>query len=77
MSSFKLSSITNSIIIKSLILLIISMLLIVMIGTYIFTQKQMKTTLKLSYDTNETQFERSLHLFLSEDIRSNHHDKKH
>ena len=44
----KISSITNSIIIKSLLLLIVSMLVIVMIGTYIFTQRQMKTTLKLS-----------------------------
>ena len=33
------------------------MLMIVMIGTYIFTQKQMKTTLKLSYDTNDTQLQ--------------------
>ena len=33
------------------------MLMIVMIGTYVFTQKQMKTTLKLSYDTNETQLQ--------------------
>ena len=55
MSSQKFSSLTNSIIIKSLLLLIISMLLIVMVGTYFFTQKQMKTTLQLSYDTNETQ----------------------
>ncbi len=37
--------------------MIISMLLIVMIGTYFFTQKQMKTTLQLSYDTNETQLQ--------------------
>ena len=57
MSSLKLSSLTNSIIIKSLLLLIISMLLIVTIGTYFFTQKQMKTTLQLSYDTNETQLQ--------------------
>jgi len=57
MSSLRLSNITNSIIIKSLLLLIVSMLLIVMIGTYFFTQKQMKTTLKLSYDTNETQLQ--------------------
>ncbi len=55
--SLKISSITNSIIIKSLLLLIVSMLVIVMIGTYIFTQRQMKTTLKLSYDTNETQLQ--------------------
>ena len=55
--SLKISSITNSIIIKSLLLLIVSMLVIVMIGTYVFTQKQMKTTLKLSYDTNETQLQ--------------------
>ncbi len=57
MSTLKISSVTNSIIIKSLLLLIISMLLIVMIGTYVFTQRQMKTTLKLSYDTNETQLQ--------------------
>ena len=57
MRTSKISSITNSIIIKSLLLLIISMLLIVTIGTYFFTQKQMKTTLKLSYDTNETQLQ--------------------
>lgn len=57
MSSLRFSNITNSIIIKSLLLLIVSMLLIVMIGTYFFTQKQMKTTLKLSYDTNETQLQ--------------------
>ena len=55
--SLKISSLTNSIIIKSLLLLIVSMLVIVMIGTYIFTQRQMKTTLKLSYDTNETQLQ--------------------
>ncbi len=55
--SIKISSITNSIIIKSLLLLIVSMLVIVMIGTYVFTQRQMKTTLKLSYDTNETQLQ--------------------
>lgn len=53
----KVSSLTNSIIIKSLLLLIVSMLVIVMIGTYVFTQRQMKTTLKLSYDTNETQLQ--------------------
>lgn len=53
----KISNITNSIIIKSLLLLIVSMLVIVMIGTYVFTQRQMKTTLKLSYDTNETQLQ--------------------
>ena len=57
MSSLRISNFTNSIIIKSLLLLIVSMLLIVMIGTYFFTQKQMKTTLKLSYDTNETQLQ--------------------
>lgn len=57
MSSFKITSITNSIIIKSLLLLIVSMLVIVMIGNYVFTQRQMKTTLKLSYDTNETQLQ--------------------
>ena len=57
MSSLRFSDITNSIIIKSLILLIISMLMIVMIGTYVFTQKQMKTTLKLSYDTNGAQLQ--------------------
>ena len=55
--SIKISNITNSIIIKSLLLLIVSMLVIVMIGTYVFTQRQMKTTLKLSYDTNETQLQ--------------------
>ncbi|MDY6331583.1 MAG: diguanylate cyclase [Fibrobacter sp.] len=53
----KFSNLTNSIIIKSLLLLIVSMLVIVMIGTYVFTQRQMKTTLKLSYDTNETQLQ--------------------
>ena len=53
----KVSSLTNSIIIKSLLLLIVSMLVIVMIGNYVFTQRQMKTTLKLSYDTNETQLQ--------------------
>ena len=57
MSSLRFTNITNSIIIKSLILLIISMLMIVMIGTYVFTQKQMKTTLKLSYASNETQLQ--------------------
>lgn len=55
--SLKFSNLTNSIIIKSLLLLIVSMLVIVMIGTYVFTQRQMKTTLKLSYDTNETQLQ--------------------
>jgi len=53
----KISNITNSIIIKSLLLLIVSMLVIVMIGNYVFTQRQMKTTLKLSYDNNETQLQ--------------------
>ena len=53
----KFSNLTNSIIIKSLLLLIVSMLVIVMIGTYVFTQRQMKTTLKLSFDTNETQLQ--------------------
>ena len=33
------------------------MLIIVTIGTSIFTQRQMRTTLKLSYDTNETQLQ--------------------
>ena len=55
--SLKISSITNSIIIKSLLLLIISMLIIVTVGTSIFTQRQMRTTLKLSYDNNETQLQ--------------------
>ena len=57
MSRIKISNFTNSIIIKSILLLIIAMIAIVLIGTNIFTQKQMKTTLKLSYDTNETQLQ--------------------
>ncbi|WP_407443162.1 diguanylate cyclase [Fibrobacter sp.] len=57
MRNHRLTKFKNSIVVKSIAFLIVSMLLIVAVGTYFFTERQMATTLNWTFNTNQTQLD--------------------
>lgn len=57
MKSIRGTSFSKSIILKSILLLIVSMLLIVSVGTYFFNERQMEATLAWNVNTNKTQLQ--------------------
>lgn len=57
MINHRLTKFGNSIVVKSIAFLIVSMLLIVAVGTYFFTDRQMVTTLNWTFNTNQTQLD--------------------
>lgn len=57
MKNVKFTKFFRSIIFKSLLLLVVSMSLIVTVGTFIFTQQQMSSTIVHRYYTNEAQLQ--------------------
>lgn len=57
MKILRLSRLSNSLIFKSILFLILSMSLIVGIGTHFFAQQQMEITLDLNFNTNKTQLQ--------------------
>ena len=57
MKNVKVTTFSQSIIFKSLLFLVISMLLIVTVGTYFFTQRQLESTVQYNYSSNEARLQ--------------------
>lgn len=57
MKNLRVRNFSKSIILKSILLLIISMLLIVSVGTYFFNKRQLEATLTWNDNTNRTQLQ--------------------